>query len=175
MKAMIVCGSAERKGVTHRMCNEAARFLQSQGWEVEFYMIAEMYVGHCKDCGLCKDGTCPLKDDMNELYESFPSTDLLILSTPIHFCGPSSILKTVIDRFQPFWERDLPHPKKCFLMMCGGGENPDFGTTEKIVKAVCATAKMDYAGSVRIAKTDSEDADINDVVLKGLKFISDMA
>jgi len=150
----ILCGSADESGVTHSMCRHASDFLRGQGHRVSFLPLSEMDIGHCRDCGGCADGNCVLQDDMREIYASFEACDVLILAGPVHFSGPSSLIKTAMDRFQPYWFVPSERPRICAGMLCGGSERPEFGITEKIFRAFCITTGMRYAGTLTIPGTD---------------------
>ncbi len=163
--ATVICGTADPVGTTRAMCDQAQRILESKGWKVLSFNPADMDIAHCRDCDSCTDGRCIIHDDMDSIYEAFSSSDLLILSTPMHFSGPSSVIKTVMDRFQPYWNKSLGHPRQCALMMCGGSKEPNFDLTERIVKAFCITTGMEYKGSLRIPDTDSGVHHLEDEVL----------
>jgi len=160
-KATIVCGTADRDGVTSSMCLAAQEELENRGFEVLLLRPSEMDIGHCMDCRRCSGGRCIIDDDMAAVYDAFSDSDIFIIATPIHFSGPSSIAKMVMDRFQPYWyDRTLPHPARCLALMCGGSKEPNFDITEKVVRAFCLTTGMEYGGSLRIAGTDSFAEDI---------------
>ena len=175
MRVTIVCGSADENGVTMRMCTSAAEVMRSNGHLAEIFMPSEMSIGHCRDCGSCDHDGCILNDDMSEIYDSFSQADLLVLATPIHFSGPSSIIKTVMDRFQPYWgNKGLNHPGYCISLMCGGSKNPNFELTERMIKAFCITTGMGYRGSLQIPDTDSGVEDVKERVERFLiPFIED--
>lgn len=160
-----------------RMCESAEEMLRAKGHTVELVIPSEMDIGHCRDCASCGQGGCIIHDDMSEIYDSFSQADLLILATPIHFSGPSSIMKTVIDRFQPFWgSRGLRHPACCAAMLCGGSKRPNFENTEGIIRALCITTGMEYRGSLRIPDTDSGADDVEERVCSFLSAVTeDMA
>ena len=153
-KVTILCGSADKDGVTDAMCRAAENTLGSRGYDVEVFHLGELNIGHCKDCGQCKNGKCIIEDDMSQIYQSYMESDYLLLATPIHFSGPSSLIKMAIDRFQPVWFDKGKHPQTCIGMLCGGSDNPDFEPTEKIFKAFCITCEMTYFGSLKIPATD---------------------
>ncbi len=154
-RALIICGSAGRGGVTEAMCQTAADLLRSEGYDVCLLFPSEMDIRHCTGCDACAKGECVLDDDMNAIYEIFGESDLLILSTPLHFSGPSSLLKTVIDRFQVYWHNTaLPHPLACGAMLCAGSPEPNFKPTVSILKAFSITTNMAWAGHLEFPDTD---------------------
>lgn len=163
--ATIICGSADEGGVTFGMCSHAQTVLESKGYSVAFFRPSEMDIRHCRDCGGCDEGGCVLEDDMQHIYDSFLESDLLVLASPIHFSGPSSILKTVMDRFQPYWgNKGMRHPQYCIALLCGGSKSPNFQITESIIRAFCITTDMEYRGSLQIPDTDSGVDDVKDRV-----------
>jgi multimeric flavodoxin WrbA len=158
--ATVVCGSADAEGVTKGMCDSAREALVSYGYEVRTFMVSEMDIGHCRDCGGCADGCCIIDDDMSRIYDSLASSEILVLATPLHFSSPSSLLKTVMDRLQPYWHnKGLAHPEYCIGLMCGGSREPFFEVTERIFRSFCLTMGMRYLGGVKIPDTDSGNVD----------------
>ena len=161
----VICGSADVDGVTRRMCSSAKRILESYGCEVRMFVVSEMGIGHCRDCRGCKSGRCIIEDDMSYIYDSISHSELLVLATPLHFSAPSSLLKTAMDRLQPYWyDRGLPHPESCIGLLCGGSERPFFEVTERILRSMCLTIGMKYRGSAKVPDTDSGDVDVEPAV-----------
>ena len=154
-KATVFCGSAKPYGVTRSMCRAAERYLRTVGYEVDMLFLADMHIDHCTDCGACLHRSCVRDDDMHIVYDSFSSSDLLILASPIHFSGPSSIIKTAMDRFQVYWyDRTLKHPAKCLALLCGGSEKPRFEYTVSIFRAFALTTGMEWLGHLEVPDTD---------------------
>ena len=161
--ALILFCSADRSGVTSSMCHSALRSLEDRGYNVTIRTVSDLRIEHCRDCGGCDHRDCVIRDDMDSIYLDFAKADLVIFATPIHFSGPSSIMKTVMDRFQPYWtDRERAHPRYCALMMCGGSSRPNFDPTETIVRAFSATIGMRYLGSLQITDTDRGTSDIGE-------------
>jgi len=164
-KATIICGTADKNGVTQSMCSAASQYLKSVGFDSSIIYPCDLRIEHCRDCGACDHGRCVIDDDMHLIIDEVSSSDLLVLSTPIHFSGPSSVLKMVMDRFQPYWsDKESDRPSECILLMCGGSPEPRFEFTEKIVKAFCLMLGTEYLGSVSIPDTDSGMPDVKAIV-----------
>jgi len=156
MRALIVCGSRDG-GFTSEMCRSFSKGLAARGISSEIFFPIGMSIGHCTGCGACSaDGECVISDGMNEIYDAFGKSDLLVLATPIHFSGPSSAIKTVIDRFQPVWFKDRGHPAYAAALLSGGGPTPYFANTVSIFKAFSITAGMEWLGYLGIPDTDEK-------------------
>ncbi len=167
-RTLVICGSAGRGGVTDTMCQSAADYLRQAGSDVMVVFLSEKSIGHCTGCGHCKCGFCILDDDMRVLYRLFSESDLLVLTSPLHFSGPSSVLKTVIDRFQVFWfNRDPPHPDHVLALLCAGSDRPNFAPTLSIMKAFAATAGMRWLGHLEVVGTDRTGGSNADGLVKG--------
>ncbi len=148
---LILCGSANRGGVTERMCNASADYLK----DCDCRIVYVDGIDHCTDCRGCESGRCVNRDAMDDVYRLFAGSDLLILSTPIHFSGPSSAIKTMLDRFQPYWfHPGMPHPPKVIGLMCGGSPEPSFGPTVSIFRAFSAMLGMEWLGHLEVSGTD---------------------
>jgi multimeric flavodoxin WrbA len=128
-----------------------------------------MNIGHCSGCGDCSaEGKCSISDDMDIIYRAFKENDLIVLATPIHFSGPSSVIKTVIDRFQPFWFMNGKHPLFSAALMSGGNPTPNFKNTASIFRAFSITAGIKWLGSLEIPCTDKKTTP--DVSLQSLNY-----
>jgi multimeric flavodoxin WrbA len=59
---------------------------------------------HCTGCGCCnrKSRLCIFRDDGDLLYQAAIDADLLLFVTPVYWYGPTSIMKTFLDRLVVF-------------------------------------------------------------------------
>ncbi|MCL2032743.1 MAG: flavodoxin family protein [Methanomassiliicoccaceae archaeon] len=161
MKALIVCGSRDG-GFTSEMCRSFSKGLAVHNITSEIIFPIEMDIKHCTGCGACSaEGECNISDDMDAIYRYFRESCLLVLATPTHFSGPSSAVKTVIDRFQPAWFKDKGHPAFAAALLSGGGPSPRFSNTVSIFKAFSNTTGMEWLGHLEITNTDKKE--ISDV------------
>ncbi len=154
-RTLIICGSAGRGGVTEAMCTSAAAWIRGMGRDALVVYPSDMRIDHCTGCEMCSEGGCVIDDDMDRLYGLFADSDNLILATPLHFNGPSSLIKTVMDRFQTYWwGKGLSHPKRMALMVCAGSESPNFAPTVSIARAFALTIGMEWWGELCLSGTD---------------------
>lgn len=155
-RTLIICGSAGRGGVTEAMCQAAADRFRETNHDVYVVFPSEMEIRHCTGCDGCVGGECVVHDDMQVLYRLFSESDLLIIASPLHFNGPSSLAKTVMDRFQPYWHGERPHPMAMAVMLCAGSDHPNFEPTESIMRAFALTTRMEVVGTLKVPGTDAK-------------------
>jgi len=157
MKALIICGS-RKGGFTSEICESFSEGLFLHDVDSDIVFPIEMRIGHCTGCGECsKDGKCIIRDDMDDIYRAFRDADILVLASPVHFSGPSSSIKTVIDRFQPLWFKKSDHPACAAALMSGGGKGPNFTNSISIFKAFSITTGMKWLGHLEIPDTDNKN------------------
>jgi len=157
MKAVIICGSRDG-GFTSEMCRSFSKGLAVHGISSEVFFPIGMDIKHCTGCGCCSaSGECNISDEMAVFYEAFRECDLLVLASPVHFSGPSSVIKTVIDRFQTIWFVKGEHPAFAAALLSGGGPSPNYKNAISIFKAFSITADMEWLGHLEISDTDQKE------------------
>lgn len=155
-KAVVLIGSARRRGNTEMLCDSVSQGMASADADVTVMFPYGMDIGHCTNCGGCDStGVCVIDDDMSIIYEEVAESDVIVLGTPVHFSGTSSILKQVIDRFQCLWRRG-PEARKRMqaLVAVGGSDEPNFKNIVSVSKAVANTLGADWGGQFTAAATD---------------------
>ncbi len=70
----------------------------------------ESHVSSCDDCKVCHyKPSCKFNDDMKLINEILDQIDTLVIASPIYFGGLSDQLMTIINRFQPYFEKKFTH------------------------------------------------------------------
>ena len=76
--------------------------LTQAGWEVERFSLYDMDIQPCRACRACQRNwehpACVLCDDMQPIFESVLSADLLLLASPIYSWYCTAPLKAALDR-----------------------------------------------------------------------------
>ncbi len=160
MKVVIVVGSADLHGNTELQCQSLEDSLKESGFDVEKIRLADLSICHCNGCNKCIDtNRCCIDDDMKVVYNAFDESDVFILSTPVYFSGPSSILKQMIDRFQCRWvsKNESPSGKKIALLCNGGSDDPRFENVISICRAFTFSTRSEWIGESLVSGTDKED------------------
>ncbi len=65
--------------------------------------VVRLKVGGCYAYNACgASGSCTQNDDIAGIYSKIMASDTVVLVTLVYFCGFTSQLKTVINRFYSF-------------------------------------------------------------------------
>ncbi len=99
---------------------------------------------------------CVIRDDMDDVYPLLEDADELIVVAPVFFAGPSSQLKALLDRFQPyFWTRTRARRRPATLHVVGEGGDPHgFDPLVGVVRSAAAVAGfrlervLDWVGKI---------------------------
>ena len=134
----------------------------------EIISLINKDIKFCTGCNTCIkniEKLCVLDDYItNEVYSKILSSDNIIIASPIYMSNVTGILKTLIDRFNPFYNHSLLKNKKIFLILVGQGtkeENND--EINSIVKWFTGISEwipfnfeyLDYLSSGNIEKIDN--------------------
>ena len=99
-------GSPRAKGNASTLLSEFLNESERLGGRTYRLDVPRMNISPCKACGFCeKKGFCAINDDMYQVYPLIRQADIIVLSTPIYFYGPTAQLKALIDRAQALWAR----------------------------------------------------------------------
>ena len=99
MKVLLVNGSPREKGCTYTALCEAAKTLNEEGVETEFFWLGREPVPGCTNCGVCaKQGRCILDDKVNEFTALAEEYDGFVFGSPVHFGGMCGAMKSFMDR-----------------------------------------------------------------------------
>ena len=130
MKVVAFLGSPRRYGNTELLLKETIKGIEESGSSVHTFILNEMDILPCQNCGGCDDtGTCIYEDDMYQIYDAIRTADRIILASPVFFFTVSAQAKLMIDRCQCIWvekyilKKPIPEGKfgrKGLLIMVGG-------------------------------------------------------
>jgi len=97
-KILGISGSPKEKGNTAFSVQYALSLLK-ENHETSYVSLADKNILPCKACGACSEaGKCPMKDDMQELYNLLRWCDVLVLGSPVFMGMVSGQLKVLMDR-----------------------------------------------------------------------------
>lgn len=119
MKVLGIWGSPRVGGNSEVLLDAFLRGAQEVGAEVEKVALRKLKISPCLEIYKCtREGKCPIKDDMMELYPKLLAAEVVALASPIFFYGVTAQAKAMIDRTQALWARryilkqDFPGPER---------------------------------------------------------------
>jgi len=99
VKIIGLCGSPYQNGNTAKLIRKVLEGAQSMGAKTEFISLGNEKILFCTACYKClKEGTCILKDDLNEVREKMIKSDGLVIGSPTYNREITGQLKTFYDR-----------------------------------------------------------------------------
>ena len=135
VRALCIAGSPRRGGNSDQLLDALSAGVASAGGTAERLVAADSGAHVCRGCNACSQtGECVVRDGMDAVYAAIDTADAIVISTPVYFATVPAVLKTLYDRFQPYWARRyiLGEPPRQprrpgALLIVGGGGDP-FGT-----------------------------------------------
>lgn len=104
MKCIAVLGSHRSMMNTELVLEHVILGLRQMDVEVEKIKLKDLIINPCISCDACtKTGKCFKKDDMEQLYHKFNTSDIIVIASPLYFNSVTGITKMMIDRCQAFW------------------------------------------------------------------------
>jgi len=102
MKCTVLMGSPNRDGNTAAMLSPFLDELTSMGAECETAWLYDMNIQPCYGCKLCQDVMddfgCVRADDVQRVYHTILSSDLVVFATPIYAWYCTAPMKALMDR-----------------------------------------------------------------------------
>jgi multimeric flavodoxin WrbA len=134
-RVLCIAGSPRRHGNSESLLDATIEGIRSAGGDAIKLVARDASVGVCLGCNSCSsDGRCIQRDRMDEVYRELDTSDAIVVSTPVFFATVPAVLKTLLDRCQPYWARryvlgEKPRASKRpgAILVVGGGGDP-FGT-----------------------------------------------
>jgi len=167
MKVLGILGSPRRGGNSEILLKAFLEGAAGGGAEVEEILLRELKISPCLEIYHCfKDGTCPIKDDMRELYDKLLAADVVALSSPIFFYNVSAQAKAMIDRTQALWARryvlkqDFPGGRRQGVLLAVGATKGKllFVGTRLTAKYFFDAVNVRYAAEILVRGADEKGA-----------------
>jgi len=115
MKVLLVNGSPRENGCTYTALTEAAKTLNSEGVETEFFWIGNKPISGCIACRTCKErGYCHIDDKVNEFRKLAGTADGFLFGSPVYYAAANGSLISFMDRL--FFSESQGNDGKVFFM-----------------------------------------------------------
>jgi multimeric flavodoxin WrbA len=104
MKLTAFLGSPRKGGNTDILAERVLAGASESGVETTAIALRSLKIRPCTGCEKCwsKDRPCVLDDDMARVYQAIAESDVLLFATPVYWYGPTTLMKTIIDRLVVF-------------------------------------------------------------------------
>jgi multimeric flavodoxin WrbA len=167
MKVLGIWGSPRRGGNTAILLDAFLEGAAQGGAAAEKVALRDLKISPCLEIYHCfKDGTCPIKDDMQTLYPKLLEADVVALASPIFFYGLSAQAKAMIDRTQAQWARryvlkqDFPGPLRQGVLLCVGATHGKliFVGPRLTAKYFFDAINVTYAAEILVRGVDEKGA-----------------
>jgi multimeric flavodoxin WrbA len=167
MKILGILGSPRRGGNSEILLRAFLEGVAAAGAEVEEVLLRDRKISPCLEIYHCfKDGTCPIKDDMRELYDQLLAADVVVLASPIFFYNVSAQAKAMIDRTQALWARrhvlkqDFPGGHRQGVLLAVGATKGRllFVGTRLTAKYFFDAINVRYAAEILVRGADEKGA-----------------
>ena len=171
MNVLFIQGSARERSYSSALCVTVASSLRPE--TLRHAKLHEMYMEHCTGCGSCKDTKkCVFDDGMTNVLKMIEASDIIVFATPLHWSGPSSIMKQAVDRLQSIWNprSNKKKTRAAGLICAAGSDAPVFSGTVSVFKAAAAAIDAAWAGELLISGTDRMTRLPDDTVEKAIRF-----
>ena len=111
LKVLLVNGSPNKNGCTYTALTEAAKTLNEEGVETDFFWIGKKPMAGCVACRKCMEtGKCVFDDRVNEFTALAGEYDGFIFGSPVYYAGMNGAMMAFMDR--AFFSATIrgPHP-----------------------------------------------------------------
>ncbi len=96
---LIVNGATRINGNTDILVNKIIEGSMDTGVNVTLFNLREKRISDCIGCYQCLEKIeCSFQDDMTELRTAIEKSDLMLLASPLYWCGVTGLMKTFLDR-----------------------------------------------------------------------------
>ena len=129
---LCIAGSPRRHGNSEQLLDALISGVEAAGGAAQRLVARDAGVGVCLGCNACsRDGRCIQRDGMDAVYEALDAADAIAVASPVFFGTVPAVLKTLLDRCQPYWARRYvlhePQPatrRPGAVLIVGGGGDP---------------------------------------------------
>ena len=157
-KVVIISTSLRKNSNSDALAREFMRGAKEAGNEVEYISLRGKKIAFCTGCMSCaKTGECAIRDDAVDIEKQVASANVVVWATPIYYYEMSGQMKTLIDRLNPLYPKELKFRDVYVLTTAQENAPTTSKTAEAGVQAWVNNFKQaHFAGSVFCGGVDGE-------------------
>jgi multimeric flavodoxin WrbA len=96
---LIVNGAIRNNGNTDILVGKIIDGAKNAGLNPNLIELRNKNISNCIGCYKClRESECNFQDDMTEIRNQINSAELMILASPLYWCGVTGLMKTFLDR-----------------------------------------------------------------------------
>ncbi len=164
-KVLAIMGSPRRNKNTEKLLDYLLDGVRELDYEINKIIIKDLDIRSCTGCEHCgRTSNCVFKDGMQEIYDGFDTSDIVIFAAPIYFNSISALSKNVVDRCQRYWSikytigdnyKRGKDRKGIFLSVGGAPFSHDhFRGAVPVMDLFFRAINCDYKGNYLVSNTD---------------------
>lgn len=127
---LIINGATRINGNTDILVGKIIDGAKNAGLNPNLIELRNKNISNCIGCYRCfKESECNFQDDMTKIRNQINSTELMILASPLYWCGVTGLMKTFLDRLFFYYhprKKDLISGKKAIIVTPMNQKNVDF-------------------------------------------------
>ncbi len=127
---LIVNGATRINGNTHIITCKIIEGANSVGLNPTLVDLRNKHISNCIGCYKClRESKCNFQDDMTEIRNQINDAELMILASPLYWCGVTGLMKTFLDRLFFYYHPEnkaLIAGKKAIIVTPMNQKNVDF-------------------------------------------------
>ena len=133
-KVLIISTSLRNNSNSDILAKSFGDGATAAGNEVEYVTLRDKKMEFCRGCFACQRlGKCVIKDDSNAIVDKMAEADVIVWATPVYYYSMSGQMKTLIDRANSLYARDIK--LQTVYLLATATENESY-TPEGTVKGV---------------------------------------
>jgi multimeric flavodoxin WrbA len=109
---LIINGATRANGNTDMLVDIIIAGARDAGVNPVLIALRNKHISNCIGCYQClKTSKCSFQDDMTKIRDLITDAELMVLASPLYWCGVTGLMKTFIDRLFFYY-----HPQTRSLM-----------------------------------------------------------
>jgi len=163
-RILAIAGSPRRHGNSEGLLDVCTTAMRESGAVVDELVVGAYDITPCQGCNACSlTGECVLVDDMRDIYARLDDADAIVVASPVYFASVPAVLKSMLDRMQPYWARrhmlgESAQERKrpgAIILVRGGGDPYGFQGAVYSIKSVFAVLGVDCIEELKLEGVDS--------------------
>jgi len=127
---LIMNGATRVNGNTDIVVDKIIQGSKNTGITIKHIKLRNKKIANCIGCYRClKESKCSFQDDMTGIREDISKAELMVLASPLYWCGVTGLMKTFIDRLFFYYHpqnRGLISGKRAIIVTPMNQANVDF-------------------------------------------------